>query len=83
MAPGVVILNDMNMNVPVAKERSLRNTIIARDFGITMCTLLAMFVANLAPVLIVCSAALVRGTGKTLEDLERLKTVLINSRKRR
>ena len=25
----------------------------------------------------------VRGTGKTLEDLERLKTVLINSRKRR
>ena len=25
----------------------------------------------------------VRGTGKTLEDLERLKTVLINARKRR
>ena len=25
----------------------------------------------------------VRGTGKTLEDLERLKTVLINSRKRK
>ena len=25
----------------------------------------------------------VRGTGKTLEDLERLKTVLVNSRKRR
>ena len=25
----------------------------------------------------------VRGTGKTLEDLEKLKTVLINSRKRR
>ena len=25
----------------------------------------------------------VRGTGKTLEDLERLKTVLINSRRRR
>lgn len=25
----------------------------------------------------------VRGTGKTLEELERLKTVLINSRKRR
>ena len=24
----------------------------------------------------------VKGTGKTLEDLERLKTVLINSRKR-
>ncbi len=27
--------------------------------------------------------AVVRGTGKTLEDLERLKTVLVNSRKRR
>ena len=27
--------------------------------------------------------AVVRGTGKTLQDLERLKTVLINSRKRR
>ena len=25
----------------------------------------------------------VKGTGKTLEDLERLKTVLINARKRR
>ena len=25
----------------------------------------------------------VRGTGKTLEDLERLKSVLVNSRKRR
>lgn len=25
----------------------------------------------------------VNGTGKTLEDLERLKTVLVNSRKRR
>ena len=25
----------------------------------------------------------VRGTGKTLEDLERLKTVLINARKRK
>ena len=25
----------------------------------------------------------VKGTGKTLDDLERLKTVLINSRKRR
>ena len=25
----------------------------------------------------------VRGTGKTLEDLERLKTVLINSRRRK
>jgi actin-like ATPase involved in cell morphogenesis len=25
----------------------------------------------------------VRGTGKTLDDLERLKTALINSRKRR
>ena len=31
---------------------------------------LAMFVANLAPVLIVCSAALVRGTGKNLSGAE-------------
>lgn len=31
---------------------------------------LAMFVANLAPVLIVCSAALVRGTGEHLEAAE-------------
>ena len=31
---------------------------------------LAMFVSNLAPVLIVCSAALVRGTGEHLSSAE-------------
>ena len=31
---------------------------------------LAMFVANLAPVLIVCSAAVVRGTGENLTSAE-------------
>ena len=31
---------------------------------------LAMFVSNLAPVLIVCSAALVRGTGEHLTSAE-------------
>ena len=49
----------LNGRVPLSK---------AIPFG--MQHVLAMFVANLAPVLIVCSAALVRGTGENLTSAE-------------
>ena len=66
MAPGVVILNDMNMNVPVAKERSLRNTTISRDFGITMCTLFVMLVAKNIGIKTVC---IPKDNEKDLEEI--------------
>ena len=49
----------LNGRVPLRK---------AIPFG--MQHVLAMFVANLAPVLIVCGAALVRGTGEHLSSAE-------------
>ena len=49
----------LNGRVPLGK---------AIPFGLQH--VLAMFVANLAPVLIVCSAALVRGTGDHLTAVE-------------
>ena len=49
----------LNGRVPLGK---------AIPFGLQH--VLAMFVANLAPVLIVCSAALIRGTSQTLDSAE-------------
>ena len=49
----------LNGRVPLGK---------AIPFGLQH--VLAMFVSNLAPVLIVCSAALIRGTSQTLDSAE-------------
>ena len=71
---GYVIMKDKERNITTVSEENIYvlngRVPLGKAIPFGLQHVLAMFVANLAPVLIVCSAALVRGTGDHLTAVE-------------